>query len=142
MTPMSASDFADRVMQLASPSEQFEPTAIYDRDGDCIEFLVSADPFYAERVDDLVTVYYSQETREIIGSLLKGVSAFCKRMTETMPGFAIEIKDGKIQLVHIFRARLWTSQTDTSGIRTLAYQKLIQAAEESDLETEMCLAGA
>ncbi len=142
MTPISANDFADRVMQLASPSEQFEPSATYDSDGDCIEFLVRPDPFYAERVDDLVTVYYSQETGEIIGSLIKGVSAFCKKMTETMPGFAIEIKDGRIQLVHLFRARLWTSQTDAMGIRTLAYQKLIQAAEDSDLDTEMCLAGA
>ena len=62
------------------------------------------------------------------------------KMTETMPGFAIEIKDGKIQLVHIFRARLWTTQNDATGIRTLTYQKLIQAAEESDLETEMCFA--
>ena len=63
-------------------------------------------------------------------------------MTETMPDFAIEFKDGKTQLVHIFRARLWTSQNDATGIRTLTYQKLIQAAEESALETEMYLAGA
>jgi hypothetical protein len=142
MIPMSPSDFADRMMQLAKPGEKFEPSATYDKDGDCIEFLVSSDSFYAERVDDLVTVYYSQGTGEIIGSLIKGVSAFCKKMTETMPGFAIEIKDGRIQLVHIFRAKLWTSQSDATGIRTLTYQKLIQAAEESDLETEMCLAGA
>ncbi len=46
--------------------------------GASIEFLVSADLFYAQRVDDLVTIYYSQETGEIIGSLIKGVSAFCK----------------------------------------------------------------
>ena len=107
-----------------------------------LSFSLSADSFYAERIDDLVTVYYSQDTGEIIGSLIKGVSAFCKEMTETMPGFAIEIKDGRIQLVHIFRARLWTSPNDAAGIRTLTYQKLIQAAEESDLETEMCLAAA
>jgi hypothetical protein len=142
MTPMSASDFADRMMHLARPDEKFEPSATYDKDGDCIEFLVSADSFYADRIDDLVTAYYSQDTGEIIGSLIKGVSAFCKKMTETMPGFAIEIKDRKIQLVHIFRARLRTSQNDATGIRTLTYQMLIQAAEESDLETEMCLAGA
>ena len=71
MTVTSNADFAKRMMLLAKPAEQFKPTATYDRDGDCIEFLAKPDPFYAERVDDLVTVYYSQETGEVIGSLIK-----------------------------------------------------------------------
>ena len=83
-------EFAKRMMLLARPAEQFRPTATYDPDGDCIEFLAKPDPFYAERVDDLVTVYYSQETGEVIGSLLKGVSAFCKErfawFTSSAPG--------------------------------------------------------
>ena len=79
MTAMSNSEFAKRMMLLARPAEQFEPTAIYDPDGDCIEFLAKPDSFYAERVDDLVTVYYSQETNEVIGSLIKGVSAASAR---------------------------------------------------------------
>jgi hypothetical protein len=45
---------------------------VYDPDGACIEFLAKPEPFYAERIDDLVTVYYSQDTHEVIGSLLKG----------------------------------------------------------------------
>jgi len=44
------------MMLLARPAEQFEPTATYDRDGDCIEFLAKPDSSYAERVDDLETV--------------------------------------------------------------------------------------
>jgi hypothetical protein len=77
MTVTTNADFAKRMMLLARPAEQFEPTATYDPDGDCIEFLAKPDPFYGERVDDLVTVYYSQETNEVIGSLIKGVSKFC-----------------------------------------------------------------
>ena len=65
---------------LGKPAQQFRPTATYDPDGDCIEFLAKPDPFYAERVDDLVTVYYSQETNEVIGSLIKGVSRFCQEI--------------------------------------------------------------
>lgn len=140
MTAMSDSDFAKRMLLLARPAEHFEPTATYDPDGDCIEFLAKPDPFYAERVDDLVTVYYSQDTHEIIGSLIKGASGFCSKLLETMPGFKIEIRDGRIRLVHLFRARLWTSNTDPSDLVTLTYEKLIQVAEESDLEAEMCLA--
>lgn len=73
MSPMSNNEFAERMMLLAKPAEQFEPTAIYDPDGDCIEFLAKLDSFYAERVDDLATVYYNQEMQEVIGSLVKGV---------------------------------------------------------------------
>ncbi len=139
MTAMSNSDFAKRMMLLARPAEQFEPTAIYDPDGDCIEFLAKPDPFYAERVDDLVTVCYSQETNEVIGSLIKGVSGFCKTVLERMPGFRIEIRDGRVRLVHIFRARLWTSNSAPDDLATMTYEKLIQVAEESDVESEMCL---
>ena len=102
MSITTNSEFAKRMMLLAKPAQQFKPTAVYDSDGDCIEFLAKPDPFYAERVDDLVTVYYSQETGEVIGSLIKGVSHFCKQMFERMPGFRIEITDGRASLQHIF----------------------------------------
>jgi hypothetical protein len=139
MTAVSNSDFAKRMMLLARPAEQFVPTATYDPDGDCIEFLAKPDPFYAERVDDLVTVYYSQETNEVVGSLIKGVRSFCEKLLKTMPGFRIEIRDGRVLLVHIFRARLWTAMTDLGDLATLTYEKLIQIAEDSEVEAEMCL---
>src|SRR4051812_4626289 len=140
MTVMSDSDFAKRMLLLARPAEQFEPTATFDRDGDCIEFLAKPDPFYAERIDDLVTVYYSQETNEVIGSLIKGVARFCAKITEQMPGFKIEIMDGKVKLVHLFLAKLWMASPDPMALTTLTYRKLIEVAEGADVEIEMCLA--
>ena len=140
MTAMSNSDFARRMMLLARSADEFEPTATYDPDGDCIEFLAKPDSFYAERVDDLVTVYYSQETNEVVGSLIKGVSGFCKKISETMPGFKIEIRDGRVRLVHVFRARLWGSKREPGDLATLTYEKLIQVAEECEVEAEMCFA--
>jgi hypothetical protein len=77
VTVISNGDLAKRMMLLARPAEQFVSTSTYDPDGDCIEFLAKPDPFYAERVDDLVTVYYSQETNEVIGSLITDVRSFC-----------------------------------------------------------------
>ena len=133
-------EFAKRMMLLARPAEEFRPTATYDPDGDCIEFLTRPDLFYGERVDDLVTVYYSQETGEVIGSLLKSVSRFCKAMLDKMPGFKIEIHDGRVKLVHIFLARLWSSERDPQGLATLTYRKLIEVAERAELEAEMCFA--
>lgn len=136
MSADSNTEFAKRMMLYARPASSFEPAATYDPDGDCIEFLVKPDPFYAERVDDLVTVYYSQETNEVIGSLIKGVTGFCKRISEKMPGFAIVIQDGRVRLEHLFLARLWASQKPPSEIVALTYRKLIEMAEETDVEAE------
>jgi hypothetical protein len=128
------------MMLLAEPAERFKPTATYDRDGDCIEFLASPDPFYAERIDDLVTVYYSQEKDEVIGSLIKGVSQFCNSMMRLFPGFQIEIQDRKVKLQHIFLAGLWSSKAALRDIPTLTYKKLIAIAEDTEVEADLCLA--
>jgi hypothetical protein len=54
-----------------------------------------------------------------------------------MPGFRIEIRDGRVRLEHLFRARLWWSPLDPESLPTLAYQKLIAMAEQADVETEL-----
>ncbi len=87
-----------------------------------------------------MTVYYSQETGEVIGSLLKGVSSFCRKMLEKMPGFKVEIRDGRVRLEHIFLARLWSTAAEPQDLVTLTYRKLIDVAEEAEVETEFCLA--
>jgi hypothetical protein len=128
------------MMLLARPAEQFEPTATYDPDGDCIEFLAKPDPFYAERVDDLVTVYYSQETGEVIGSLIKGVRRFYSEFTKRNPGFRIVIEDGPVRLEHFFLARLWSSAGDPQAIKSLTYRKLIEVAGETIVQGDLCFA--
>ncbi|MBN1910547.1 MAG: hypothetical protein JW818_12455 [Pirellulales bacterium] len=137
MTTMSNEEFA-RIVLSKAQSEPFVPTAQYDSDGDCIEFLASPEPFFAERVDDLVTVYYGQDSHEIVGSLLKGVSEFCQQLLQKMPGFKIEVHDGRVRLHHIFRARLWSSVTEEDSMPTLTYKKLMAIAEETCVEAELC----
>jgi hypothetical protein len=139
MTVTTNSDFAKRMMLLAQPAENFRPTATYDPDGDCIEFLAKPDSFYAERIDDLVTVYYSQETDEVVGSLIKSVSKFCRDMLEKMPGLRIEIHDGPVRLQHIFRARMWSGNFDPNDMATLTYRKLIEVSRETVIDGELCL---
>ena len=137
MTVTSNDEFAKRMMLLARPAEHFRPTATYDSDGDCIEFLAKPDPFYAERVDDLVTIYYSQDTDEVVGSLIKGVSRFCSEFSKKNPGFKIVVEDGPARLEHIFLARLWSSAEDRKAIQTLTYRKLIEVAGETEIEGDL-----
>jgi len=140
MTTVTNGDFAKGMLLLGRTAEHFRPAATYDPDGDCIEFLIKPDPFRAERVDDLVTVYYSQETGEVIGSLIKGVSKFCEEMFRRLPGFRVQIHDRRVTLDHIFLARLWSANFDPESLETLAYQKLIEVADEVEVEGDLCFA--
>ncbi len=138
MRALPNDEFAREVMRIARTEEPFQPRFDYDPDGDCIEFVFQPDPFYAERLDDLVTVYYSQETGEVIGSLIKGVRGFCKRVLETSPGFRIVFDDGRVKLEHIFLAQL-LSRKDIrpDDLASVTYPKLMRAAEESDAQAEV-----
>ena len=142
MTIMSNDEFAKRMMLLAKPAGEFKPTAYYDSDGDCIEFLAKPDPFYEERVDDLVTVYYSQKTGEVIGSLIKGVSKLTARLKQKLPGFLITIEDGRIRLEHLFLAGIWLQKSKPQAIDVLAYKKLAEMAERTSVEVSAELCGA
>jgi hypothetical protein len=142
MTIMSNDEFAKRMMLLAKPAGEFKPTAYYDADGDCIEFLAKPDLFYEERVDDLVTVYYSQKTGEVIGSLIKGVSKLAKRLAQKLPGFMITIEDGRIRLEHLLLAEMWLQESEPQAINVLAYRKLAEIAERTSVEVSAELCGA
>lgn len=88
MQAMTNAEFAAKLAELSQDAGPPQATAVYDPDGDCIEFLARPEPFYAERVDDLVTVYYSQETGEVIGSLIKGATRFCNEILNGCPASA------------------------------------------------------
>jgi hypothetical protein len=78
---MTTNEFADLAMARVEPARPFETQVLYDPDGDCIEFLISNEGFFAERIDSLVTVYYGRESGEIVGSLIKGVRRIIARAT-------------------------------------------------------------
>jgi len=137
MKHMSDDELARTVMGMAELDGPFEPQATYIPEGDCIEFLAANDDYYAERIDGLVTVYYSRETGQIIGSLIKGVRAFCQKILKQYPGFKIEIEDQRIKLEHIFRAKLWSQEHAKGDMIVKTYRKLIQVAEDADVQAEL-----
>ena len=134
MTAISNDDFGKYMLQLAANAAPFKPSAVYDSDGDCIEFIASPEVYRAQRLDGLVTVYYGQESGKIVGSLIKGISGFRKQMQEKIPGFVIEIEDGPTKLVHIFLAKLWTTRPDADKLVMVTYKRLIEIARTTDVE--------
>lgn len=83
-----------------------------------------------------MTVYYSQETHEVIGSLIKGASRFCGEILKRLPGFRIEVIDRDVRLEHIFLAKLWSADHDPADVATITYRKLIKVAEETGVKLE------
>lgn len=147
MTAMNNSQFAEFVLNQRRSAPAFQPTTTFDPDGDCVEFIAKPGPFYAKRIDDLLTVYYDQESDEIIGSLIKGIAGICRRLSEKMPAFKIEVEDGPVKLEHLlFLTKLLASpddsgpemaQVSTLTYRKQVYKKLIEAAGQSNAEAEL-----
>lgn len=141
MNHLSDTDFSRKLMAIAGEPEPFTPHATYDQDGDCVEFFAKPDPFYAKRVDDLVTVYYNQDTDEVVGALIKGVERFCKKVLSRLPGFRIDIEGGDVKLACLFRAQAWVSDLEPDDVPSITYKALIEAAEESGVKTKLKMCG-
>ncbi|MBS3821586.1 MAG: hypothetical protein GVY16_03650 [Planctomycetes bacterium] len=141
MSDSSDNQFSRVVMELfdsASVDVPEIPLVTYIPEGDCIEFVFSGDNYYAERIDGLVTVYYSEANGEIVGSLIKGVRSFLQKVSQTLPSFRITIKDGTTKLEHIFLASLWAKEPNTDDVKTVrAYEKLIAEAENHQAEASL-----
>ncbi|MBU4271707.1 MAG: hypothetical protein KKA28_07600 [Planctomycetes bacterium] len=79
---------------------RFASVPHYFRDGDFVTFYVSDERYYAERVDQLLTVYRSATTGAMIGCKIKGV----RHILSTLGDFAVVVRDGAIQLGLFFLA--------------------------------------
>jgi hypothetical protein len=134
---MTNEQFVEEALALKTP-DSFEPTAVYLPEGDCIEFVGKPCMFYAERLDDLVTVYYEQETNEIVGCLIKGVSRFIHDQMRGKPGFRILIQDRRVQLVFFFLSGI---PADENDIVTKTYERLIKVSMDVEVDLpELCSA--
>ncbi len=84
----------------------FTPHPHYHRDGDFLTFFCRDDDATAKRVDELLTVYVSSKTDELVGAKIKGV----KRILSTLGNFGVTIKDGRLTLGMLFLAGMAVSR--------------------------------
>jgi hypothetical protein len=131
---MNADEFLKHVTEGARPPEvAFGTHATYSQDGDCIEFLAVAESYYGERIDDLITVFYSHRTGQIIGSLIKGVKAHLR----SHPNLIVSIVDQKIRIDHLLISNAATSNKQLDKVTVRVYQRLVKVAEESNAMAEV-----
>jgi len=122
---MSYSPEERAILDELGPATGFEPFAYYEPAGDCVEFHFTNEPCYAKRLDGWVTVYYSEETGDVTGGLIKGVR---RNLLERFPGLQIEIKGGSIDISLLLRAPAWSSAVEEPTRKT--YQAVIDKARQ------------
>lgn len=75
---MTDSGFSDLVLSQVEPDQKLDlPQVVYDKDGDCIEFITVDEDFKACRLNSMLTVYIGRESGDIVGSLIRGVHSIC-----------------------------------------------------------------
>ena len=77
----------DYLKESGEPS--FESVPRYFRDGDFVAFFSKDDVYYAQKLDQHVTVYISEQTGEMIGCKIKGVT----RLINQLGDFSVEVTD-------------------------------------------------
>jgi hypothetical protein len=127
--------FTQNLLARVKPKPWSRPRVFPNHDGDCIEVLLSNENYRAERLDSLVTVYVNRENGELVGALIKGVRSFIRKMVERVPGFKIEIVNGKVKLEYLFTAGLWSHNDSANVTLVHTYKKLREMA--SDLEVQL-----
>lgn len=138
MKTMTNEEFAKAVLGVGNPQKPFKPKATYIPAGDCIEFVWSPDDYRAHRIDGLVTVYHSRKTNLVVGGLIKGVRAFCRKMLAKCPGFRVSIEVKPVKLEYIFLAQLWTEpRRPNDETITKTYEELISAAARQKVDVDI-----
>ena len=87
-------------------AERFRPHPRYYRDGDSLTFFIKGEDVVARRVDELLTVYVSAKTEELVGAKIKGV----RQILSTLGSFGVTIKDAGLTLGMLFLAGMAVSR--------------------------------
>ncbi len=76
------------------PCKEFRPVPFYSEMGDFVTYYARGERCYERRIDDLLTVYLSMETKELVGCKIKGV----KHLLQTAGDFFVSVASGKVKL--------------------------------------------
>src|SRR5262245_54514170 len=73
---------------------------VYFPDGDFVTLFVKDELAHEDRIDELVTIYRSVTSNEIVGCKIKGI----RYLLNTLEGFGVVIADEKLMLGFLFLA--------------------------------------
>jgi len=108
--------------------EAFTPRPRYSSTGDCLFFYFREDKSWADRVDELLTVYRAFESREVVGFKLKNVALLKKHLGT----FLVEFETKEVSIYLLFTRMLqWKLEGVTSPDTTAALMSKYAEAIEA-----------
>lgn len=107
----------------------FQARPRYSAAGDCLFFYFHEDESWADRVDEILTVYRSFETKRVVGFKLKNVSL----LKERLGAFLVEFETREVQIYLLFKRMLrWKlrdiASPDTTVELVRKYAEAMEAA--------------
>jgi hypothetical protein len=110
----------------------FKPRPFYGTEEDSLTFHFANDESYAKRVDELLTLFLSLKTDELVGCQVKGVRMKLKRLGD----FGISIKHGKVRLALVFHLLAFLAEKPAMRQR---YLELSERSKNVNLELDGAL---
>jgi len=130
---MTDKEFADTVLEIATQSQcEFSPFVLPNEDGDCVEFFVSPNDYYAKRIDDYLTLYLDEESEDVVGFVIKNISRILSRVATQQADYAFVIRDGEVRLEALFTAMFFGDERRGTYIRE--YYKVVDIAQQHHLD--------
>ncbi len=112
----------DEYLATHQPQE-FRAVPHYSAQGDFVSYYFRNDPCYAERVDDLLTVFLTFDTKELVGCKIKGV----KHILRTAGNFGVFLDDADVRLGMFFFIGAALAKDEAQRRR---YEEIGQKAKE------------
>jgi hypothetical protein len=104
------------------PEGEFHPEPYYSRIGDFLEYHFRNDDFYAERLDDILTVYRAMQDGDFVGFKLKSV----RHLLQTLGDLGLEVKDNDGNLMLSMLIMAGTMEIDNPAVLQY-YQRFAKA---------------
>jgi hypothetical protein len=118
-----------------NPCKGFRPVPHYFPTGDYVTYYVRDERCHSERVDDLLTVFLSDETKEMVGCKIKGV----RRLLDAMGTFGIFVESDHVSLEMFFVLAKFAAKDQDQRRR---YEEVIPLVRDAAISRGEILAGA
>ncbi|MDR0328507.1 MAG: hypothetical protein LBI05_09455 [Planctomycetaceae bacterium] len=133
MTVATDEEYANEVFEIASQARcEFSPFALPNEDGDCVEFFVSPNDFYAKRIDDYLTLYIEEGTDEVAGFVVKNISRILERVATQQAAYSFVIQDGEVRLEALFTSMFLNDGWQITHVRE--YRTVVDIAQSHQLD--------
>ena len=71
-------------------AQGFTPHSFYSKEGDFLTYYFCDEDFYADRIDDILTIYRTMDQADFVGFKLKGI----RHLLDTLGDFTLQVRDG------------------------------------------------